>query len=85
LRLARSRAVAENRTVRWAIGGQGFSLDGEALHRLPPDVLLVGRGPIGFAADGSSSGGRVILRSGARDVVIDVDWLTGKVRFAKAD
>ncbi len=85
LRLARARAVAENRTVQWAIGTQGFSLDGAAAHRLPPDVGALGGRPIGFAADGSSSGGRVVLRSGEREVVIDVDWLTGRARFARAD
>lgn len=83
LRLARSRAIAQNRTVIWVAASSGFSLDGEAPRRLPADVTVAAGERIGFAADGSSSGGRVVLQSGERKVAIGVDWLTGRVQVAE--
>ena len=40
-------------------------------------------GAIRFYPDGSSSGGRISLRHGARATVIDVNWLTGKITSAE--
>lgn len=37
------------------------------------------RGGIRFFADGSSTGGRITVRGGARAWRLDVDWLTGRV------
>ena len=34
---------------------------------------------ISFTPDGGSSGGRLVLRGGDRQVAIGVDWLTGRV------
>ena len=36
---------------------------------------------IAFAADGSSSGGEVVLQAGNQTRYVQVDWLTGAVRF----
>jgi general secretion pathway protein H len=36
---------------------------------------------IRFFSDGSSTGGRVTLATESRSLSIDVDWLTGQVRF----
>jgi general secretion pathway protein H len=85
LRLARARAIAENRVVRWEAGPGGFRVDDEAPHLLPADVRFAGAGSIGFAADGSSSGGQITLRGGERQVAIGVDWLTGRVRLSERD
>jgi general secretion pathway protein H len=85
LRMARSRAIAQNRPVLWIGGPQGFRVDGDGGHRLASGVTLAESRPISFAGDGSSSGGRIVLRDGARDVVINVDWLTGRVGLAAAD
>ncbi len=43
-----------------------------------------GGGPAGiaFLPDGSSSGGRVELATGARHMQVGVDWLTGRVSVA---
>jgi len=38
------------------------------------------RGRIRFFPDGSSTGGRITLRSEANAYLVDVDWLTGQVR-----
>jgi general secretion pathway protein H len=79
LRLARSRAIAQNRTVTWLPMRGGYSLDGGPPRTLPADVALTAAGAIGFAADGSSSGGLVTLRGGERQIAIALDWLTGRV------
>ena len=36
---------------------------------------------IRFFPDGSSTGGRITIESGSREVFVDVDWLTGRVRL----
>jgi general secretion pathway protein H len=41
-------------------------------------------GGIGFAPDGSSTGGRIDLAAGARHLVLTIDWLTGRVRIDAA-
>lgn len=38
------------------------------------------RGSIRFYPDGSSTGGRITVSSGERKFLVDVDWLTGRVR-----
>jgi general secretion pathway protein H len=83
LRLARSRAIAQGHPVTWFVGARGFSLDGAAPQALPRDVTSLAAGTIGFAPDGSSSGGHVILQGGSRRVSILVDWLTGRVQLAE--
>lgn len=37
------------------------------------------RGAIRFYPDGSSTGGRVTVAAGERKLLVDVDWLTGRV------
>jgi general secretion pathway protein H len=83
LRLARSRAIAQNRMVRWVPTPRGYSLDGAATRALPADVTMTEAGTIGFAADGSSSGGLITLRGGERQIAIALDWLTGRVAIAE--
>lgn len=41
------------------------------------------RGAIVFFPDGSSSGGRVTMRSGGAVSVVEVDWMTGMARVVK--
>jgi general secretion pathway protein H len=40
-----------------------------------------GVGSIRFFPDGSSTGGRITLASGERKYIVDVDWVTGRVRI----
>ena len=95
LRLARSRAVAGNRTVGVAfdVAGPSLRLDGATPRGLPPGIAMAvtatlgntagGRlGAIQFAPDGSSSGGRVVLQGGGRRTQVGVEWLTGRVSVA---
>jgi general secretion pathway protein H len=77
LRLARSRAIAEDREVAVVTVAEGFSVDDGAIWRLPSgEVLSPSR--IVFLPDGGSTGARILLAAGTRRIVMDVDWLTGR-------
>ena len=71
LRLARSRAIAEDRAVAVDFGTRRWS----------DDILVVGDHVINFTPDGGSSGGRIILHGGDRLIAVDVDWLTGRIQI----
>ncbi len=79
LRLARSRAIADERTVVVAFGTGGYRLDGGVPVPWSADVSPAGDRAIMFTPDGGSSGGLVVLRGGDRRIAIGVDWLTGRV------
>lgn len=61
-------------------GGMSLSLSagGRAQGALAPPGSLM------FYPDGSSSGGRLEVLAGADRLIIEVDWLTGEVRFDAA-
>lgn len=42
-------------------------------------------GAIRFYPQGSSTGGRITLLQGERQLRVDVDWLTGRVRLSKME
>jgi general secretion pathway protein H len=81
LRLARSRAIADDRLVTVVIAPRSYQLDGGAAIVLPPDLSMTGNGLIRFLPDGGSSGGQITLRMAGRAMTIDVDWLTGRVQL----
>ncbi len=65
-------------------------------YKLPPDLDLTvntaqdeingdGQGSIRFFSDGSSTGGRVEIKSGDRKRYIDTNWLTGQILIQVAD
>jgi general secretion pathway protein H len=83
LRLARGRAIAENRSVAVAVGPNFYRIDGSAPHRVPADVTLAGNAAIRFAPDGSSSGGVIAVQANGMHTTIAVDWLTGRVVVAQ--
>jgi general secretion pathway protein H len=95
LRLARSEAIAGNRSVpfdldiirhQYRVGNSTVrSLPG----RLAIELLTItgekrgeGAGDIQFNPDGSSTGGRITLADGERRMAVGVDWLTGRVTVA---
>ncbi len=98
LRQARSLAVRQRRDVRLTldIDEHRYRITGqEKIHRIPQEIELKlftadseilgpGRGSFRFFADGSSTGGRVTLAAGARQRIVDVNWLTGQV-FLRED
>jgi general secretion pathway protein H len=79
LRLARSRAVVEDRDVLVDLGARGFSLDGGAMTALPAGEELEPMRVV-FTADGGSTGATILLSAGESRFLIDVNWLTGRVR-----
>lgn len=91
LRLARARAIAGDRTVRFVIDviRHRFAMDGGEAMALSPDIGLSvitvagsAAGPqaaISFAPDGSSSGGQIDLVDAGHRVRLGVDWLTGRI------
>jgi general secretion pathway protein H len=79
LRLARSRAIAEERTVVFALDAGGYRLDRDAPTTWSGNVSPRGDRLVVFTPDGGSSGARIVLDDGERAVAIGVDWLTGRV------
>jgi general secretion pathway protein H len=79
LRLARSRAIAQDREVTVVTAAAGFSVDGGAAWLLPPEEALSPTRVI-FTPDGGSSGATILLAAGPRRIAVDVNWLTGRVR-----
>lgn len=79
LRMARSRAIEQERTVVFALDASGYHLDRDALTTWSGDVSSAGNRLVVFTPDGGSSGARIVLRNGERAVAIGVDWLTGRV------
>jgi general secretion pathway protein H len=79
MRLARSRAIAQDREVAVVTAPNGFSVDGTAARTLPPDLALSASRVV-FAPDGGSTGGTILLLAGQRRIVVDVNWLTGRVQ-----
>ncbi len=95
-REARAQAIERSEDVLVAIDPvqRSFAMDQGPVHRLAAGTDVVVLPPalkakgdvrvIRFSADGSASGGGVILGSGSRRVRIDVEWLTGRVQVANA-
>ncbi|WP_119419881.1 prepilin-type N-terminal cleavage/methylation domain-containing protein [Desertibaculum subflavum] len=73
LRIARGRAIEQRHST--VIAPAALDAGTVTLTMAPPDGIR-------FHADGSSSGGSVVLTSGRREAVVTVDWLTGRVRVA---
>lgn len=82
LRLARSQAIVTNHAVLWTAGPAGFGAEGNLPQKVDAIVIIRDASAIVFAGDGSSSGGLIFVRSGNRNIGIDVDWLTGRVSIS---
>jgi general secretion pathway protein H len=92
LRDARGTAIAtqesaamlvdlDRRTIE-APGGKPHALPERLelkLYTAQSEVRDERHGAIRFYPDGSSTGGRVTLAAGERKLLVDVDWLTGRV------
>jgi general secretion pathway protein H len=95
LRRARGQALSQGKeVVFWVdVTGAKFGVDQDQPKPLPKTVELTldtaeteliapGRGGIRFFPDGSSTGGRIVLRCGGQAKRVDVNWLTGRVSIA---
>jgi len=92
LKTARTEAIVKNKEsvveadltrnlISIREGGEQHALDKKlTLKMLTARQEAVGeKGAIRFFANGSSTGGMVILQGGGRSVEVHVDWLTGKI------
>jgi general secretion pathway protein H len=92
LRVARSRAIANNAPVRFTVDIplHSYSIESERPVALPRTVSITMTAvsnetvesrlaAIRFYPDGSATGGRIDLAAGQRVAHIGVDWLTGRV------
>lgn len=96
MKSARATAIRTNSEQTLAIdtAARHYIRDGWTAARLLPgqfDVALdtirseqtgPAAGRIRFYPDGSATGGRVILGSGSRRVIVAIDWLTGGARVS---
>jgi len=96
LRLAREVAIANGRDAAWVIDIEhnSYRIDGDRRRgRLPGgiDIQLVAAedemqsdsvGAVRFFPDGTSTGGRVILKRGDAGYQVGVNWLTGRILVA---
>lgn len=94
LRRARSQAIQRNsiEALSLDLERREFALSFEGRPRkLPSDIELSlftaqsavesdTRGAIRFFPDGGSTGGRITLKRGPRQIHVDVGWLGGRVR-----
>lgn len=86
LRGTRAEAISRHRSLAWTPEADGtgyrFGANGAA-RRLADGVRLDLRAApaeIRFYPDGSSTGGRVTLAAGNLRSVVEVDWVSGRVR-----
>jgi general secretion pathway protein H len=87
LRVARSQAIASNRSVpvRFDPAAATLRMGSEAARRLPSGIAMTSAAPvILFRPDGSSTGGVVELAGRTRTTRIAVNWLTGRVETQAA-
>ena len=84
LRLARSRAIAQDRNVSVITAATGFSVDGGAPRVLPSNETM-SESRVVFMPDGGSSGATIVLASGSQRIAVTVNWLTGRVRCRELD
>ncbi len=95
LRLAHSRAMSQSEEALFTLNATSreFTVSGrEGAKTLPQHIdikFLAARSEqqgeetssIRFYPDGSSTGGRLVLSSGATSLAVDVNWLTGRVKI----
>ncbi len=96
LRAARAQAIATDHDVSVVFDPlrHVFAADSSPMRKLAPDLALAVLPPalagpgaariIRFSADGSATGGEILLGTGRRRIGISVEWLTGKVTVADA-
>jgi prepilin-type N-terminal cleavage/methylation domain-containing protein len=78
MRLARSRAIVQDRDVPVVTTSTSFAVDGGPPWSLPAGEALSPAQVI-FMPDGGSSGTTVVLAAGNRRIAVSANWLTGRV------
>jgi general secretion pathway protein H len=98
LRYARGQALMAHQemTVSFDLANNVYKVSGRDEQYKIPDSIAVtlvtaqseltgeGQGNVRFFADGSSTGGRVVLDRGEKSMQIDINWLTGQLEVEDA-
>lgn len=92
LRYARGQALMTHQemTVTFDLAKNTYKVSGRQEYSIPETIAVTvvtaqseltgeGQGNIRFFADGSSTGGRVVLDRGEISMQIDINWLTGQL------
>lgn len=96
MRLARSSAIVENRSVAVILDVKDRSFqitDSGEIRHFPQDLSVTlntassemideNRGAIRFFPDGSATGGSVVLQAKNQALEVSVDWLTGRISIS---
>jgi general secretion pathway protein H len=91
-RLARNRAIMEDRLIQFASAEQVFDFGRGPSAHVPAGIALIlidsrqtpSARPISFYPDGSSSGGGVALAAGNSRYLVLVNWIDGDVAIRSA-
>lgn len=95
LRKARSDAVTQQKSQAFEVDthNREFQIPGRRITRLPDDIeltvkvaqseVLQGKAAVRFYPDGSSTGGRIGVHQDDEHILINIDWLTGRVSLDK--
>lgn len=87
---ARDRAMRTGSAVSITLGAgmePAPALDGKPIDLGPVEVAVegvrtgFGTAGIAFLPDGTSTGGRIVVRSKGEQRSLEVDWLTGRIRL----
>jgi general secretion pathway protein H len=98
MRTARAAAIRDNaeRTLTIDLAQRRFRVDGVTgfspiasgiavdFITLRKERLSAGQGRLRFFADGSASGGNIVLRGGGHTLTVRLDWMTGHASVARA-
>ncbi|HFD12610.1 MAG TPA: prepilin-type N-terminal cleavage/methylation domain-containing protein [Crenotrichaceae bacterium] len=99
LRYTRGQAISSGKEVVFTldVDKRSYTISSrKKVYKLPPKLDLTvntaeteingeGKGSIRFFSDGSSTGGRVELKSDGRKRYVDINWLTGQILVQVAD
>lgn len=95
LRKARTEAVTQQKSQAFFVDTQNrtFQIHGQKITHLPEDIELTakvaqreaieGKAAVRFYPDGSSTGGRIGVRQDDEQILINIDWLTGRVSLVQ--
>jgi general secretion pathway protein H len=98
MRMARASAIRDSaeRTLTIDLAQRRFWVDGQGgvspiatglaidFTTLQKEQLTAKRARLRFFADGSSTGGNVVIHGAGRRVAIKLDWMTGHVSLARS-
>ncbi len=95
LRKARTSAITQQKNTAFVVDTKNreFQIYGQKITHLPENIDLIakvaqseameGKAAVRFYPDGSSTGGRISVRQEGEQILINIDWLTGRVSLVQ--